>query len=57
MAILQIYVDEVIKAKVEKRAAKEERSISYLCRKWIEEGLERQKETKVSTDQPQAVSK
>ncbi|MCL4298964.1 MAG: hypothetical protein KJ077_24720 [Anaerolineae bacterium] len=41
MAQIPVYLDETLKQIVEQVAAQQERSVSFLVRKWIKEGLER----------------
>lgn len=53
MASMVIYVDEELKEQVERVAKIEDRSVSYLVRKWIEDGLTQftLKETKSPSEQ------
>lgn len=46
MAVIQIYVDDKLKSDVEQVATKEDRSISYIVRKWIEQGLIRRNQAR-----------
>jgi hypothetical protein len=41
MAQIPVYLDETLKQIVEQIAAQQERSVSFIVRKWIREGLER----------------
>lgn len=41
MAQIPVYLDETLKQTVEQVAAQQERSVSFVVRKWIKEGLER----------------
>ncbi|MCQ3980230.1 MAG: hypothetical protein DPW09_42995 [Anaerolineae bacterium] len=52
MAQIPVYLDETLKQTVEQVAAQQERSVSFIIRKWIKEGLERLQ----SQPQPQTQS-
>lgn len=41
MAQIPVYLDDELKETIEQVAARQERSVSFLIRKWIKEGLER----------------
>lgn len=50
MAQIPVYLDDTLKETIEKIAARQERSVSFLIRKWIKEGLERlQNQSEVQT--------
>lgn len=40
MAQIQVYADEELKNAIEQLAREKDRSISYIIRQWIEQGLE-----------------
>ena len=54
MATLQIYTDLKLKQAVEQVAREEDRSVSYIIRQWIEQGLKlrEQAEQKSTNQQP-----
>ena len=55
MATLQIYTDVELKRAVEKVAREEDRSVSYIIRQWIEQGLKlREQAEKQSINQAQS---
>lgn len=55
MAQIPVYLDETLKQTVEKVAIQQERSVSFVIRKWIKEGLERLQNQ--SEPQTQSVTK
>lgn len=57
MAQIPVYLDDELKEMIQQVAARQERSVSFLIRRWIKEGLDRLNQAQLEVKTESAANK